>query len=160
MQLTTPSHWCESTGSGAELLVTEFTLTQACIDVFKTWEKPHFAIAIYSLSKADNYYQGTPLEIIVQSGLMENLGLADCLFCIFDGKQTKHSQLGCLQQNMDCGSYCRVSCCSRQWRLLAQGGLDRIFSAHYKFCSAAQLGLIAPRHDYCNFTENCIMKYK
>lgn len=45
---------------------TEFTLVQACTDVFRTWEKSHFAIAVYSLCKADNYYQGTPLEITVQ----------------------------------------------------------------------------------------------
>lgn len=103
MQLTTPSHWYERTDSGAELLVTEFTLIQACTDVLKTWEKSHFATAIYSLCKADNYYQDTPLEIIVQSGSMGKLGFWQlvCLLCIFDGKQTKHSQLASLQQNMD-----------------------------------------------------------
>lgn len=78
-------------------------LIQAHIDVFKS----HFAIALHSLCKAD---QGTPLEIIVQSGSMGKLvfGRWVGLFCIFDGKQTKHSQLACLRQNMDCGS-----CCSR-----------------------------------------------
>lgn len=60
--------------TGAELLVTEFTLIQARIDGFKTWEKSHFAIAIYSLCKADNYHQDTPLEVIVQSGSMGKLG--------------------------------------------------------------------------------------
>lgn len=52
------------------------------------------------------YFQGTPVEIIAQSGLTGKLGFGRLLvyFAFLIKNKKNPSQLACLPQNMDCGS--------------------------------------------------------